>query len=157
MLLLHYIYVRYYGQNHKRLNWEKTKTVCVEEDKLKWDWQENGNLSLLCISFACLAVSSNRIGSGAGGLGRGIKPGNAISASIPRDDNTRPFFSPHCPLSSTTAESISRSRPKKPGFTAENTRYWKREIHKTQELDNKYSRDLLWNSLFLSPLSKLRY
>lgn len=51
----------------------------------------------LCISFTWLAVSTNRIGSGARGLGRRIKTPNAFTALIPLPHNTPPsvllFFS----------------------------------------------------------------
>lgn len=45
-------------------------------------------LSPLCISFTWLAVSTNRIGSGARGLGRRIKTPNAFTALIPLSHNT---------------------------------------------------------------------
>lgn len=63
--------------------------------KKKKNWQREVRVSpslffslLLCISFTWLAVSTNRIGSGARGLGRRIKTPNAFTALIPLPHNT---------------------------------------------------------------------
>lgn len=72
-------------RSHQRRKREKGPT----------NWQREVRVSLLCISFTRLAVSTNRIGSGARGLGWWIKTPNAFTALIPLSHNTlsAPLFS----------------------------------------------------------------
>lgn len=67
---------------------KRTKPSAEEERKGPTNWQREVRVSLLCISFTWLAVSTNRIGSGARGLGRRIKTPNAFTALIPLSHNT---------------------------------------------------------------------
>lgn len=67
---------------------KRTKPSAQEERKGPTNWQREVRVSLLCISFTWLAVSTNRIGSGARGLGRRIKTPNAFTALIPLSHNT---------------------------------------------------------------------
>lgn len=66
----------------------KTKPSAGEKRKSPSNWQREARVSLLCISFTWLAVSTNRIGSGARGLGRRIKTPNAFTALILLSHNT---------------------------------------------------------------------